>query len=92
MFEIQLPALKKYQMISAVAAGVGFLIGVLVPARAIFTNNWPCPFGDGLIQVCAFLGILGLGSGIVLGNLAALVLIGFAKYRKGLSNLSRKRR
>ena len=92
MFEVQLPALKKYQTLSAAAAGVGFIVGVLIPARAIFANDWPCPFGEGLIQVCAFLGIIGLGSGIVVGNLAALVLMGFAKYRKRLSRLSRKRR
>lgn len=92
MFEVQLPALKKYQAISAAAAGVGFVIGVVISARAIFANNWPCPFGSGVLQVCAFLGIIGLGSGMVLGNLAALFLIGFAKYRQLLSYLSKKRR
>lgn len=92
MFEVQLPAVKKYQRISAVAACVGFIIGVLIPTRAIFTNNWPCPFGDGLIQVCGFLGIVGLGSGIIVGNLTALILIGIAKYRQVLSDLSRKGR
>jgi hypothetical protein len=92
MFEIQLPAFKKIQTISAVAACVGFVIGVLIPARAIFANNWPCPFGNGPIQVCGFLGITGIGSGIVAGNLAALVLMGLAKYRRMLSNSSRKRK
>lgn len=82
MFEIQLPAFKKLQTISAVAAGIGFIIGMLIPARAIFINNWQCPFGDGLIQICGFLGIIGLGSGIVAGNLVALILIGIAKYRQ----------
>lgn len=82
MFEIQLPGFKKFQAISAVAAGIGFIIGVLIPARAIFINNWQCPFGDGLIQTCVFLAVIGLGGGIVAGNLVALILIGIAKYRQ----------
>ena len=82
MFEIQLPGFKKFQLISSVAAGIGFIIGVLIPARAIFINNWQCPFGNGLIQTCGFLGIIGLGSGIVAGNFVALILIGIAKYRQ----------
>ncbi len=81
MFEIQLPGLKKIQMISAVAAGIGFIIGVLISARAIFVNNWQCPFGNGLIQICGFLGMVGLGSAIIVGNLVALILIGIAKWR-----------
>ena len=92
MFEIQLPAFKKFQTISAVAAGIGFIIGVLIPARAIFMNNWQCPFGNGPIQIYGFLGIIGLGSGIVVGNLVALILIGIAKYRQTPSDLPRKRR
>jgi hypothetical protein len=91
MFEIRLPAFKKIQTISAVAACIGFVIGVLIPARAIFANNWSCPFGNGFIQVYGFLGVTGIGSGIVAGNLAALVLIGLAKYRRTLSNSSRKK-
>ncbi len=92
MFEIQLPGFKKFQAISAVTAGVAFIIGVLIPARAIFINNWQCPFGNGLIQICAFLGIIGLGSGILAGNLVALILIGIAKYRQTPSDSRKKRR
>ena len=92
MFEIQLPAFKKLQTISAVAAGIGFIIGVLIPARAIFINNWQCPFGNGLIQICGFLGIIGLGSGFVTGNLVALISIGIAKYRQTPSDRRKKRR
>ena len=92
MFEMPLPAFKKYQTISAVAASVGFIIGVLIPARAIFINNWSCPFGNELTQVCGFLGIIGLVSGVVAGNLVALVLIGIAKYRRTPSDLRKKRR
>ena len=40
MFETQLPGFRKFQTISAVAAGIGFIIGMLIPARAIFMNNW----------------------------------------------------
>lgn len=92
MFEMQLPGFKKFQTISAVAAGVGFIIGALIPARAIFMNNWQCPFGNGLIQIFGFLGIVGLGTGIVVGNLVALILIGIAKYRQSPSDLTKKRR
>lgn len=81
MFEMQLPGFRKFQTISAVAASIGFIIGALIPARAIFMNNWQCPFGNGLIQIWGFLGIVGLGSGIIVGNLAALILIGIAKWR-----------
>ncbi len=81
MLEVKLLGFKKYQTLSAVAAGIGFLIGILIPARAIFINDWQCPFGSGLIQILGFLGIVGLGSGIVVGNLTALILIGIAKRR-----------
>ena len=66
MFEMQLPGFRKFQTISAVAAGIGFIIGVLIPARAIFMNNWQCPFGNGLIQICGFLGIVGLEAELLL--------------------------
>lgn len=81
MLEVKLPGFKKYQTLSAVAAGIGFIIGILIPARAIFINDWQCPFGSGLIQIFGFLGIVGLGSGILVGNLVALILIGIAKWR-----------
>ena len=92
MFEVRLPNLKKIQTISALAAAVGFVIGVLIPARAIFINDWQCPFGSGLIQILGFLGIVGLGSGIVVGNLVALISIGIAKWHQPPSNLPKKRR
>ena len=91
MLELQLPGFKKFQTISAVAAGIGFIIGVLIPARAIFINDWQCPFGSGLIQIVGFLGIIGLGSGIIVGNVVALILIGIAKYRTP-SNSTKKGR
>ena len=91
MFEVQLPGFKKFQTISAVAAGIGFIFGVLIPAHAIFINDWQCPFGSGLIQIIGFLGITGLGSGIIIGNIVALILIGIAKYRTP-SNSTKKGR
>lgn len=90
MFEVQLPVLKKFQNVAGAAAGIGFILGMLIPAVAIFILNWHCPFGDGILRIGGFLVITGFGSAIVFGNLVALFLIGFAKYRQMLSNSSRK--
>ena len=90
MFEVQLPALKKFQNVAGIAAGIGFFLGLLIPAVAIFGLHWNCPFGDSILQVGGFMAIMGLGSAIIAGNLTALILIGIAKYRQRLSNLSKK--
>ncbi len=92
MFEVQLPALKRFQNVAGTAAGIGFFLGLLIPAVGIFILHWHCPFGDGILQISGFLAITGLGSAIVVGNLTALIIIGVAKYRQLLSNLSKKRR
>ena len=92
MFEVQLPGLKKFQNVAGAAAGIGFILGILIPAVAIFILDWHCPFGDGILRTGGFLVIVGFGSAIVFGNLAALVLIGLAKYRQMLSDSSRKRK
>ena len=92
MFEVQLPALKKFQNVAGIAAGIGFVLGLLIPAVAIFSLHWPCPFGDGILQVGGFIAITGVGSAIVIGNLTALILIGIAKYRRIRSDSSEKRR
>lgn len=92
MFEIQLPRLKKFQNVASAAAGIGFILGILIPAIGILMLNWHCPFGEGILRIGGFLVIAGFGSAIVFGNLVALALIGFAKYRQMLSGLSRKRR
>ena len=92
MFEIQLPMLRKLQNVAGAAAGIGFILGTLIPAVAIFILDWHCPFGNGIIRIGGFLVIAGLGSAIIFGNIVALVLIGFAKYRQMLSDSSKKRR
>lgn len=92
MFEVQLPMLKKFQNVAGGAAGIGFILGTLIPVVAIFILDWQCPFGDGILRIGSFLVIAGFGSAIIFGNIVALALIGFAKYRQILSNPSRKRK
>ena len=89
-FEVQLPMVKRFQNVAGAAAGIGFILGTLIPAVAIFMLDWQCPFGDGILRLGGFLVIAGFGSAIIFGNIVALVLIGFAKYRQILSNSSKK--
>ena len=81
MFEFHPLGLKKYQNIAGIAGGIGFILGTVIPGIAIFTNNWPCPFGNGIFQTLGFLAITGFISAIVVGNLVAFLLIGIAKYQ-----------
>ena len=90
MFEVQLPALRKLQNVAGTAAGVGFVLGLLIPVVAIFVLNWHCPFGDGILQIGGFLALTAFGSAIIIGNLTAIVLIGVSKYRRMVSNASKK--
>ena len=92
MFEVQLPVLRKLQHVAGIAAGIGFVLGLLIPSVAIFTLNWPCPLGNGILQIIGFLVLTAIGSAIIVGNLTAIVLIGVAKYRRMASNSSKKRR
>lgn len=92
MFEVRLPMLKKLQNVAGAAAGIGFILGTLIPAVAIFILDWHCPFGGGILRIGGFLVTAGFGSAIILGNVVALVLIGLAKYRQMLSDSSKKRK
>lgn len=92
MFEVQLPMVKKFQNVAGAAAGIGFILGTLIPAVAIFIFDWQCPFGDGILRIVGFFVIAGFGSAIIFGNIVALALVGFAKYRQTLSTPSRKRK
>ena len=92
MFEVQLPMLKKLQNVAGAAAGIGFILGTLISTLAIFILDWHCPFGDGILRIGGFLIISGFGSAIIFGNVVALILIGFAKYRQMLSDSSKKRK
>ena len=92
MFEVQLPGLKKFQNVAGAAARIGFILGILIPAVGILMLDWHCSFGEGILRIGSFLVIAGFGSAIVFGNLVALALIGFAKYRQMLSGLSKKGR
>ena len=83
MFEVQLPMLKKFQNVAGAAAGIGFILGMLIPVVAIFILDWQCPFGDGILRIGSFLVIAGFGSAIIFGNIVALILIGVAKIKQG---------
>ncbi len=91
MFEVRLPGLRKLQNIAGNAAGIGFVLGLLIPCVAIFALKWQCPLGDGILQVGGFLVLTAIGSAIILGNLTAIVSIGVAKYRQRPSGSSEKR-
>lgn len=82
MFEVQLPGLRKLQNVAGIAAGIGFVLGLLIPGVSIFSLHWQCPFGDGVLQVGGFIAITGLGGAIISGNLVALFLIGIAKIKQ----------
>ena len=55
MLEIQLPMIKRIQNAAGAAAGIGFILGTLIPAVAIFIFDWQCPFGDGILRIGGFL-------------------------------------
>ena len=91
MFEVQLPGLRRLQNVAGTAAGIGFVLGLLIPVVAIFALNWRCPFGGGILQVGVFLALTAIGGAIVIGNLTAIVLIAVAKHRRRISDSSKKR-
>lgn len=81
MFEIHLPLLKKYQNIAGIAGGIGFVLGTVIPGIGLLTLGWTNPIGNGIFQTICFLAITGFFSAIIIGNLAALILIKIAKSR-----------
>ncbi len=84
MLEVQLP-IRKYQKIAAIAAVVGFLLGMLIPVLAFRGGYWLCPFGSGLIRTGGFVLLTGILSAVVIGNVAAFLLITIAKLRQSSS-------
>lgn len=81
MQEVQLP-IKKYQTITIIAAVVGFLLGVLIPAFAFGKGYWSCPFGKGVIRAGAFVLLVGILGALLIGNVVALLVIFIAKLRR----------
>lgn len=86
MFEVQPSRSKKYQRIAGIVGFFGFVLGTVISGAGIVLHYWNCPFGDGTLQTIGFSFLIGLGCGIVLGNLAAILLVGYVKmsrnYRK----------
>ncbi len=77
---------KKYQSIAGIVGFIGFVLGTVISGTGVFLQYWHCPFGDGMLQTISFSFLIGLSCGIVLGNLVAILLVGYAKmsrnYRK----------
>ena len=81
MREVHLP-LKKYQTITIIAAVVGFLLGTLIPAFAFGKGHWSCPFGQGVMQIGVFVLLTGVLGSLLIGNMAALLVIFIARLRR----------
>lgn len=86
MFEVQSSRSKKYQSIAGIVGFIGFVLGTVISGAGIVLQYWNCPFGDGMLQTIVFSFLIGLSCGIVLGNLVAILLVGYVKisrnYRK----------
>ena len=81
MQEVHLPV-KRYQTITIIAAVVGFLLGMLIPAFAFSKGHWSCPFGQGVVQVGVFVLLTGVLGSLLTGNVAALLVILIARLRR----------
>ncbi len=81
MQEVHLPV-KKYQTITIIAAVVGFLLGMLIPAFAFGKGHWSCPFGQGVVQVGMFVLLTGVLGSLLTGNVTALLVILIARLRR----------
>ena len=88
MYQVRLP-IKKYQNLAGIAAVTGFLFGAVIPLYGFATGQWGCPFGDRVIHMAIFGLLSGVGGALLLGNLAAVVLILIAKSRKLTSRLAK---
>lgn len=86
MQEVRLP-IKRYQNITVIAAVVGFLLGVLIPAFAFGKGSWSCPFGQGMIRIGVFVLLTGILTALLAGNAAALLVIFIAKLRRSSPKL-----
>ena len=86
MLKVQSSRSKKYQSIAGIVGFIGFVLGTVISGAGIFLQYWNCLFGDGMLQTLGFSLLIGLSCGIVLGNLVAFLLVGYAKmsqnYRK----------
>ena len=51
---VRLSGLKKFQNVAGTAAGIGFILGILIPVVGIFILDWHCPFGDGILRIGGF--------------------------------------
>lgn len=91
MYQVQVP-IKKYQNLASIAAVVGFLLGLLIPLSLFAMGRWACPFGERIIHVTVFVLLTGIVGAVLLGNLAAVVLILIAKYRSLSSQPTRSRK
>ena len=83
MQEVQLPV-RKYQKITVIAAVVGFLLGMLIPAFG--KGYWSCPFGQGVIRIGVFVLLTGILGALLTGNAVALLVIFIAKLRRSSAN------
>ena len=90
MHQVRVP-IKKYQNITAIIAFVGFLLGLLIPLSAFVMEQWVCPFGKHVSQVTIFVLMTGAVGAVLLGNIAAVVVILIGK-RRNLSLQSTKSR
>ena len=81
MQEVHLPV-KRYQTITIIAAVVGFLLGMLIPAFAFGKGQWSCPFGQGVLRVGVFVLLTGVLGSLLTGNVAALLVILIARLRR----------
>ena len=90
MFEIHIPQLKKYQNIAGITGIIAFLLGTVIPGIGFLGFDWQCPFGPGLFQALTFSVLIGILCALILGNLAAFLLIRIVKYQQAARKTSQR--